>query len=474
MINSIEEINSIEDAIEYFENKGTSLTEEEKAIFYSDVLLKKNSDKKLVKICEVKKCHDGVWCEGEDYCEIHQKSEQEKLQSLVQQKFLSLSNPREVIRFETWWNNNLATVINYNDSFYRVFLVVYEPERGNEQGEVNWNKEVFIFPRYHDHNYWGTYQREKHEELEKAQGEAKWLRKELDGENPILAIHSYANEYKPFSWVVDIPYVVKSQVGSSTKTIDVPLFFVGYNSSTPTDLDKHFRPLDIVQVKCVDRKFGKRFYHVGFSMGNDTVFHFSGENNAIEKTNWDGFLRDSTRKIIHYHPIIPFKRSLEVVRQAVWAKDNNFWKGNYNLRNRNCEHFANMCIYGINYSKQMEDNKERLVAAVGIPGGMAVGAYAGLGVAGVASSLAFAAPTFGLSLIWGTASAVGAGVGSVGAVAASYDLSEVNNGKGSGINLKSEIEGTNKLLGEKSDYETEKYQKQYLQEVPAKEYCRIM
>nr|CAG8454557.1 11759_t:CDS:10 [Entrophospora candida] len=53
---------------------------------------------------------------------------------------------------------------------------IYEPERGNE---------------------------EKHEELEKAQGEARWLRKELDGEIPILSVHHHANEYTDFSSVRD-------------------------------------------------------------------------------------------------------------------------------------------------------------------------------------------------------------------------------------------------------------------------------
>ena len=51
----------------------TPLTEDKKAIFYSDVFLKKNSDKKLVKICEANKCHDGVWCEGKDYCSYHER-----------------------------------------------------------------------------------------------------------------------------------------------------------------------------------------------------------------------------------------------------------------------------------------------------------------------------------------------------------------------------------------------------------------
>ena len=268
---------------------------------------------------------------------------------------------------------------------------------------------------------------------------------------------------------MDSPYVVKNQVGSSSDKNFI--IASSYSYSIPSNLDDHFKPLDIVWVKCLDKTWGVSFYHVGFCLGNDAVFHFSRENNAVEKTSWSGFLRDTTREIICYHPIIPFKRYLEVIEQAVWAKDKDFWKGNYNLRNRNCEHFSNMCVYGINYSKQMEDNRERLTATVGIAGGVAAGTYA---VAGVASSLAFAGPTFGLSLLWGAASAGLGGVGTAGAVAASYDLNEVNNGKGSNINLKAEIEGTNSLLREKSDWETEKYVKQYLQEIPPKEYCRII
>nr|CAG8435694.1 12344_t:CDS:2 [Entrophospora candida] len=105
-----------------------------------------------------------------------------------------------------------------------------------------------------------------------------------------------------------------------------------------------------------------------------------------------------------------------------------------------------MLVYGINYSEQIENNKEKLTATFGITGGMAAGSWIGLGVAGVTSSLVFAGPTFGLSLIWGAASAGLSGAGSVGAVAASYDLSEVNNGKGSTINLKNEIRDTDSSI----------------------------
>jgi hypothetical protein len=34
---------------------------------------------------------------------------------------------------------------------------------------------------------------------------------------------------------------------------------------------------------------------------------------------------------------------------------------NYSLGSRNCEHFANMIVYGINYSEQAEDKKDLLI-----------------------------------------------------------------------------------------------------------------
>jgi hypothetical protein len=52
-------INSREDAIKFFEKKGIPLTEDEKAIFYSDLLLKR-SDNKQGKKCKLNLCYNGV------------------------------------------------------------------------------------------------------------------------------------------------------------------------------------------------------------------------------------------------------------------------------------------------------------------------------------------------------------------------------------------------------------------------------
>ena len=91
-------------------------------------------------------------------------------------------------------------------------------------------------------------------------------------------------------------------------------------------------------------------------------------------------MKDRVGELYRYHPTIPFKYPRRIAEQIAWAYSNNFREDNYDLRNRNCEHFANMCVYGINYSEQIEDRKESLRAAVGVPAGAAAGGIAGLGV----------------------------------------------------------------------------------------------
>jgi len=50
----------------------------------------------------------------------------------------------------------------------------------------------------------------------------------------------------------------------------------------------------------------------------------------------------------------------------------------------------------------------------------------------------------------------------------------LNNGKSETIKLIDEINKTNDLFGKKTDWETEKYEEQYLQEISPKEYCVVM
>jgi len=126
-----------------------------------------------------------------------------------------------------------------------------------------------------------------------------------------------------------------------------------------------------------------------------------------------------------------------------------------------------MLVYGINYSQQVYERGHEL--RNGLYGQVAVGTAVATG--SIAASVLLAPFTFGASLAVG-AIATGAGVVMTGNAVEGNTV--FNNDKGSTIKLIDEIRETNNKLGEKSDSETERYERQYLQEVPPKESCRIM
>lgn len=148
-----------------------------------------------------------------------------------------------------------------------------------------------------------------------------------------------------------------------------------------------------------------------------------------------GHTEDTSRcgEIRAYHPTIPFKNYSKIARQIAWAEEKEFWKGDYDLANKNCEHLANMLVYGINYSKQVEDNEGKLITRNALH----------WGAGGI------------FSLLW-------------------HDPS-INNGK-STLKLSDEMSKSNDKFGYTDAYHwrAKEIERQYLQEVPTKEPCRIM
>ena len=119
--------------------------------------------------------------------------------------------------------------------------------------------------------------------------------------------------------------------------------------------------------------------------------------------------------------------------------DKSFWEGKYDLNNRNCEHFANMIGFEINYSEQVYNNRTALTTREN-------------------SKALLAGVTFGTSLFL-------TGVPNT-----------INNDKGSTVRLTDEINETNnKLKNSRSDHwQAKEIKKRYLQEIPPKEKCRVM
>jgi hypothetical protein len=375
---------------------------------------------------------------------IYTDSQKERYKRLVKERTSISGSVEEVERFSTWWSNNVATAVVYYDGCYRVFLLAYDPAYSTHRPAV--------FPESSDCGYWGEKSRGRHSYLSDAKNEASWLRNELNGsygkysDNPILLIHPGCDCYRSFGSLVTEPYVTNR-----------------YSTS-------YLKPFDVVKTNM------DLFQHVGVYLGKidgeSKVCHFTRKKKDTTIDSWSSFLEG---EVVAYHPIIPFKNYKDIARQIVWAKDNSFRKNNYDLHRRNCEHFANMIVYGINFSEQIERSKGKLTGGAVATAVTGAGYFTGMGLWTTISSIALAPVTGGASLLIAGASAVatGAGIGATVKLCESIDDSGANDGKTS-VNLRDEIRNTDNLLGKKSDWETEKYETKYLQEVPAKENCRIM
>lgn len=338
-----------------------------------------------------------------------------------------------------------------------VFLLVYDRE----------SQQVKVFPESEYGKYWGEHgynSRQQHSSLSGAQSEANWLRNKLiSSSNPILVIHPQADSYVSFSELVREPYV----------KIDL-------NASI-----SDFKPLDIAWV---EKRWGlgltrlSEYHHVGVYIGNGDIIHIRGTpfngRIGVRKTDWSTFLEGQERQYLYrYRPIIPFKNYKQIIGQLVWAKDNHFREGSYNLKNRNCEHFANMAVLGINYSQQIAESGHHLQNGSAVWRGAATGA-------GMVSTVGYTVLGAALAPFTGGASILLGGLATASAATTTLviddtinnaDVQEINNGKGSTIKLTEEISESNSKLGSKWDSETSQWEARVEQAIPPRiNDCRIM
>jgi len=283
---------------------------------------------------------------------------------------------------------NIATIITINNNSYWVFLGVID-RKPNAYGRVE-NNEIFIYPTNHNDSKWGIYPRKEHNSLAYAQSEAQWLKEKLNGDNPMLVINPQANNYTSFNNIVREPYVREESISMETETYTCQEeSLVSYNTGNylaggrfietrtvertkkvfPQNPDQHFKPLDVIWIR---RHRVTEYYHVAIYLGqwdnNYWMCHLDGDNGGVEIVTWKKFLdkdgfnktHEASRELIRFHPIIPFKHHREIAEQINWASDRNWQTGNYSLRNRNCEHLANMLVLGINFSRQVYNKEDSL------------------------------------------------------------------------------------------------------------------
>lgn len=224
--------------------------------------------------------------------------------------------------FSTWFSNNCAISIEKDkesESRYIIRLFIYDPELERK----------FNFIEVSDHS-----------NLAEAKNKLAEIKKKLNGNNPVLAIYSNVEAKSGNFQFKNILKVKLDKVG----------FFV--------------KPLDILKIN----RGG--YEHVAIYLGNEQVCHISGAEGSTgglsNKINspgakiesWKKFLdRNSIEDITKYHPIIPFKRPEKIIENIKKVVLNGYGKGEYHLTEKNCEHFANKCVYGIDYSDQVEKMK---------------------------------------------------------------------------------------------------------------------
>jgi len=131
-----------------------------------------------------------------------------------------------------------------------------------------------------------------------------------------------------------------------------------------------------------------------------------------------------------------------------------------------------MCVYGINYSEEIETNSSLINGSFGTIAVAETAGVTGTGIFGIIGSIALAPATGGASLFYlGATSAFGTIIGNA-AVAEAVNRHELNNGKGSTIKLINEMNESNDKLGERSNKLSDDIKANI--EVPPKEHCRIM
>ena len=253
-------------------------------------------------------------------------------------------NAKEVVEFSTWFSDNCATIITGN---YKIWLAVYKKDI------IHWKKNQDNEERLGSlfkESYWNDYT------FSGAQEKAREIRKELSEDrfyaNPMLVAYPSASEYINW-WGLNV-FVRKSYFR---------------NVSDPDD---YAETLDVLSI---DRGL---YSHFVIYLGKGRVCNYNRENGAFFDT-WQSFLTGrggsslsssyssggSNAIITRYHSTIPFKspgRIVEHIAKVISAKMGKSGSGihEYCLANRNCEHFVNSVVFGIDYSYQAEGSPSQV------------------------------------------------------------------------------------------------------------------
>ena len=250
------------------------------------------------------------------------------------------------------FGNNYAIIIHGEGGFNIKLVFCKRDFEGLE-------KFVISSSNYEEHN------------LNSAKNEVLKIEEKLSGKHPILynepavLITSYSDDYSDENF----PSVFKNREVERTEVN----FYSAKNNP-----NAYFKPLDIVKIfqdrrKQQAWKGGQSSYmvHAGVYLGGKvkkichTRYDENSKNGVIKLENWNNFfILPNADKIIRYRPIVTFKRPEKIVEHIAKCVEGRYFDaefggfGGFNIWTNNCEHFANRCVYGLNFSELEESRKK--------------------------------------------------------------------------------------------------------------------
>lgn len=105
-----------------------------------------------------------------------------------------------------------------------------------------------------------------------------------------------------------------------------------------------------------------RYYHMGIYIGNEQVIHFAGPDAhrltdasmaTIRQDSLEHFAMQGKIEVRDYSFIERFKKHSR--KKTVEKAKEHLGEGGYDIIYNNCEHFANLCVFGVPFSTQIDN-----------------------------------------------------------------------------------------------------------------------
>ncbi|RGB33277.1 hypothetical protein C1646_788985 [Rhizophagus diaphanus] len=238
---------------------------------------------------------------------------------------------KDIKYFKTWFNENLAIVIILitGNPFkkYEATLIIHEP------AERMMNR-IFIILECIASDL----------KLNKIKRKIDIIKKKLNEDNPGIHFNFFNNNIIEIKLPFDI------------------------NNINP---DEYIKPLDIIKIKRGGYKhvaiylIDGKVCQIDGARGNSGGLFKKINSGGVRIADWKSFLGDNPGEVTRYHVLIPFKRKEKIIEHIEKALLSKYGEGEYHLLLKNCEHFANMCVYSINRSEQVEKFKKYLIRVKG-------------------------------------------------------------------------------------------------------------